>query len=111
MPTCSFNSSNILILLVLAGREGEGLNFHICNQPDLKAIGLFNNVTDRAGMRLCLRGANMSALGDSEREVALYTVALHGQNSCLPGRLAQSVRALASHARGHRFESCIAHHS
>ncbi len=34
-----------------------------------------------------------------------------GQNSGLPGRLAQSVRALASHARGHRFESCIAHHS
>ncbi len=27
-----------------------------------------------------------------------------------PGRLAQLVRALARHARGRRFESCIAHH-
>ena len=26
------------------------------------------------------------------------------------GRLAQLVRALALQARGHRFESCIAHH-
>lgn len=26
------------------------------------------------------------------------------------GRLAQLVRALASHARGHKFESCTAHH-
>ena len=32
-------------------------------------------------------------------------------NSCaFLGRLAQLVRALASHARSHRFEPCIAHH-
>ena len=31
-------------------------------------------------------------------------------NDFSSGRLAQLVRALASHARGHRFKSCIAHH-
>ena len=31
-------------------------------------------------------------------------------HSAYPGRLAQMVRALASHARGPRFESWIAHH-
>jgi hypothetical protein len=32
------------------------------------------------------------------------------QESQSLGRLAQLVRARASHARGHRFESCSAHH-
>ncbi len=30
-------------------------------------------------------------------------------DSHMPGRLAQLVRALLSHGRGHRFEFCIAH--
>ena len=65
----------------------------------------------RCGPSPQVSGANIPALAGDGAFAALYTSRRNRQNGCSSGRLAQLVRALASHARGHRFKSCIAHHS
>jgi hypothetical protein len=44
------------------------------------------------------------------RQVAPAALRYYTRSSCLPGRLAQLVRARALQARGRRFEPCTAHH-